>query len=217
MRRTKIVCTLGPATDGEGILRDMLLAGMDVARFNFSHGNHEEQLARFIQLKALREELGMPVAALLDTKGPEIRLGAFQNGAVSVKAGQVFTLTPREVPGDESIATVSFKSLYSDVSVGGHILVDDGKTDMIVREIRGEDILCEVLNDGTFSSHKGVNVPGVHLSMPYLSPQDQADILFGMEQGFDFIAASFTRSAQDIFDIRRLLGENGCPNMKIKS
>lgn len=215
MRKTKIVCTLGPATDKEGVLRDMMLAGMDVARFNFSHGEHEEQLGRLQALKALRDDLKMPVAALLDTKGPEIRLGNFQKGAVSVKAGQAFVLTPRDVAGDETVSSITFKNLYADVSVGSRILIDDGKVEMVVNEIRGEDIVCQVLNSGQISNHKGVNVPGIHLSMPYLSSQDRADILFGVEHGFDFIAASFTRSAQDINDIRQLLDENGGADIKI--
>lgn len=215
MRKTKIVCTLGPATDKEGVLRDMMLAGMDVARFNFSHGEHEEQLGRLQALKALRDDLKLPVAALLDTKGPEIRLGNFQKGAVSVKAGQAFVLTPRDVEGDETVSAITFKNLYADVSVGSRILIDDGKVEMVVNEIRGEDIVCQVLNSGQISNHKGVNVPGIHLSMPYLSTRDRDDILFGVEHGFDFIAASFTRSAQDINDIRQLLDENGGADIKI--
>lgn len=215
MRKTKIVCTLGPATDSAGVLQDMLLAGMGVARFNFSHGTHQEQLVRLQSLKALRTELKMPVAALLDTKGPEIRLGNFSKGKVMLETGQSFVLTPRDIPGDETVASVTFKNLYADISVGSRILIDDGKVEMVVSEIRGEDIICKVLNSGDISNHKGVNVPGIHLSMPYLSAQDRADILFGIENGFDFIAASFTRSAQDILDIRQLLDENGGTGMRI--
>ncbi|MDL2214121.1 pyruvate kinase [Clostridia bacterium OttesenSCG-928-O13] len=215
MRKTKIVCTLGPATDKQDVLRDMALAGMDVARFNFSHGDHEEQLGRLNKLKALREDLKIHIAALLDSKGPEIRLGNFTKGKVILKAGQAFVLTPRDVDGDESVASITFKNLYSDVTVGSRILIDDGKIEMMVKEIRGEDIVCQVLNGGVVSNHKGVNVPGIHLSMPYLSPQDRSDILFGVENGFDFIAASFTRSARDIHDIRELLNENGGGNIKI--
>lgn len=215
MRRTKIVCTLGPATDKGDILKNMMLAGMDVARFNFSHGDHEEQLGRFTRLKKIREELGLPIATLLDTKGPEIRLGNFKNGRVQLKAGQSFVLTARDVEGDESVSSITFKELYQDVSIGRKILLDDGKVEMQVSEIRGDDIVCKVLNEGEVSNHKGVNVPGVQLSMPYLSPQDRSDILFGVEHGFDFIAASFTRTARDILDIRELLDDNGGENIKI--
>ncbi|MDL2218879.1 pyruvate kinase [Ruminococcaceae bacterium OttesenSCG-928-O06] len=209
MRKTKIVCTLGPATDGEGVLREMILAGMDVARFNFSHGTHEEQLARLTRLKALREELGVPVAALLDTKGPEVRLGNFKNGKATIEAGQMFVLTPRRVEGDETVASITFRELYADVSVGSRILIDDGKIEMVVTEVRGEDILCQVLNGGMVSNHKGVNIPGIHLNMPFISGQDKADLLFGIEHGFDYVAVSFTRCARDLYDIRTLLDENG--------
>lgn len=215
MRKTKIVCTLGPATDRDGVLREMILAGMDVARFNFSHGDHDEQKQRLELLRAQRADLGIPVAALLDTKGPEIRLGNFAKGRVTLKTGQSFVLTPRQVEGDESVSSITFKGLYADIAVGSRILLDDGKIEMMVSEIRGEDIVCKVLNGGEISNHKGVNAPGVHLSMPYLSAQDRADILFGVEHEFDFIAASFTRSAQDIHDIRQLLDEAGCTDMKI--
>lgn len=215
MRKTKIVCTLGPATDKEGVLRAMMLAGMDVARFNFSHGDHDEQLIRLQQLRKLQAELDLPVAALLDTKGPEIRLGNFTNGKVLLQTGQMFVLTPRDIPGDETVSSITFKNLYQDVSVDSRILLDDGKLEMIVTEVRGEDILCKVLNGGELSNHKSVNVPGVHLSMAYLSPQDKADLLFGAKNGFDFVAASFTRSARDIQDIRHLLDENGGEKIRI--
>lgn len=215
MRKTKIVCTLGPATDREGILRDMMLAGMNVARFNFSHGNHEEQLGRLNKLKELREELGLPVAALLDTKGPEIRLGNFIGGTATLKVGTSFVLTPREIEGDESVSSITYKNLYQDVSIGTRILLDDGKIEMTVAEIHGEEIICKILNTGIISNHKGVNVPGVRLSLPYISPRDKDDILFGIQQDFDFIAASFTRSAHDILDIREFLEQNGGDDIKI--
>ncbi len=217
MRKTKIVCTLGPATDKEDVLRDMILAGMNVARFNFSHGTHEEHLVRLNKLKKLRKELNIPVATLLDTRGPEIRLGNFKEGSVKLESGNSFTLTTKDVLGDENIATITFKNLYQDVTVGSRILIDDGKVEMVVREIRSQDIVCDVLNNGVISNHKGINVPGVRLSMPYLSPVDRADILFGIEQGFDFIAASFTRTARDVLDIRGLLDENKAEDVKIIS
>ncbi len=215
MRKTKIVCTLGPACDSDEILRDMILAGMNVARMNFSHGNHEEQLVRLNRLKALRKELGLPVAALLDTKGPEIRLGKFANNKVTLTAGQSFTLTPHEVIGDKTIGSISFKNLYADVAIDKRILIDDGKIEMVVTDIKGEDIICKVLNSGDVSNNKGINVPGVHLSTPYLSARDKSDILLGAKHGFDFIAASFTRTARDIQDIRALLDQNGGSDIKI--
>ena len=205
MRKTKIVCTLGPSTDKEGVLRDMICAGMNVARFNFSHGTHEDHARRLAQLQKLRDELDMPVAALLDTKGPEIRLRDFKNGKVQLKAGQTFTLTTREVLGDENICSISYKELPQDVCPGARILLDDGLIALTVNEIDGGDIVCTVKNDGPVSNHKGVNVPDVHLSMPYMTAQDKDDIRFGVEQGFDFIAASFVRSAADVLEIRRVL------------
>ncbi|MDL2252631.1 pyruvate kinase [Ruminococcaceae bacterium OttesenSCG-928-I18] len=215
MRKTKIVCTLGPATDREDVLREMILAGMNVARYNFSHGSHEEHKGRLEKLKTQRTALNLPVAALLDTKGPEIRLGTFAKGVAQLTAGQKFVLTPREVVGDETVASITFKNLYEDVSIGTNILLDDGLIELRVSEIHGEEILCEVLNSGPISDHKSVNVPGVSLSLPYLSSVDRADLLFGVEQGFDFVAASFTRSARDILDIRGLLDANGGEGIRI--
>ena len=206
MRKTKIVCTLGPATDREGVLREMMLAGMNVARFNFSHGTHPEHKVRLDAVKALREELDLPVAAMLDTKGPEVRLRNFKNGSVELTAGQEFTLTTdEEVEGDETRCAISYAALPQDVTVGDTILLDDGLVRLTVLETTSKTIRCRVENDGTMKNHKGVNVPGVSLSMPYMSQQDRDDILFGVEQGFDFIAASFVRCAADIREIRRVL------------
>lgn len=206
MRKTKIVCTLGPATDREGVLREMMLAGMNVARFNFSHGTHPEHKVRLDAVKALREELDLPVAAMLDTKGPEVRLRSFKNGSVELTAGQEFTLTTdEEVEGDETRCAISYAALPQDVTVGDTILLDDGLVRLTVLETTSKTIRCRVENDGTMKNHKGVNVPGVSLSMPYMSQQDRDDILFGVEQGFDFIAASFVRCAADIREIRRVL------------
>ncbi len=215
MRKTKIVCTLGPSTDRGEVLREMMLAGMNVARFNFSHGSHEDHRARLDKLKALRNELHLPVAALLDTKGPEIRLGDFAEGSAVLKTGQKFTLTAKECEGDAHKAPISFKNLYQDVTPGSRILVDDGLIELRVSAVEGEEIVTEVLNGGRVSDHKSINVPGVSLSLPYLSPGDRADLLFGVEQGFDFVAASFTRSARDILDIRSLLDENGGEKIRI--
>lgn len=215
LRKTKIVCTLGPSTDQEGVMRNMIVSGMNVARFNFSHGSHEEHAARLAKLRALRDELCMPVAALLDTKGPEIRLKNFKNGKVTLKAGQTFTLTTRDVEGDENICSITYKELPQDLAPGARVLLDDGLVGMKVDAIQGDDIICTVQNGGPVSNHKGVNVPGTKLSMPYMSAQDRDDILFGIEQGFDFIAASFVRSAADILEIRRLLDSRKCDFIKI--
>ena len=207
MRKTKIICTLGPSTDKEGVLRELIANGMNVARFNFSHGSHEEHLGRLEKLKALREELGKPVAALLDTKGPEIRLKDFKNGTEMLEAGQTFTLTTREVEGTKEICSVTYKDLPQDVQPGGTIMLDDGLIMLHIEQVTDTDIICTVLNSGKIKTKKGVNVPGVHLSMPYLSQKDREDIIFGVQNGFDFIAASFVRTAQDVYDIRNLLNE----------
>ena len=207
MRKTKIICTLGPSTDQEGVLRELVANGMNVARFNFSHGSHEEHLGRFEKLKAIREELGLPVAALLDTKGPEIRLRDFKNGTEMLEAGQTFTLTTREVEGTKEICSITYKDLPQDVQPGGTIMLDDGLIKLQVQTVNDTDIVCKVLNNGKIKNKKGVNVPGVHLSMPYMSQRDKDDIIFGIQQGFDFIAASFVRTAQDVYDIRNLLNQ----------
>ena len=207
MRKTKIICTLGPSTDKEGVLRDLIANGMNVARFNFSHGSHEEHLGRLEKLKALREELGKPVAALLDTKGPEIRLKDFKNGVENLVAGQTFTLTTRDVEGTNEICSITYKDLPMDVEPNGTIMLDDGLIKLQIQTVNDTDIVCTVLNSGKIKNKKGVNVPGVHLSMPYMSQRDKDDIIFGIEQGFDFIAASFVRTAQDVYEIRNLLNE----------
>ena len=207
MRKTKIICTLGPSTDKDGVLRELVANGMNVARFNFSHGSYEEHKGRLDMLKAIRTELGKPVAALLDTKGPEIRLKEFKNGVEMLEAGQTFTLTTREVEGTKEICSITYKDLPQDVHEGGTIMLDDGLIKLAIKSVTDTDIVCEVLNSGKIKTKKGVNVPGVHLSMPYLSQRDRDDIIFGVQQGFDFIAASFVRTAQDVYDIRNLLNE----------
>ena len=207
MRKTKIICTLGPSTDKEGVLRDLIANGMNVARFNFSHGSHEEHLGRLEKLKALREELGKPVAALLDTKGPEIRLKDFKNGVENLVAGQTFTLTTRDVEGTNEICSITYKDLPQDVHEGGTIMLDDGLIKLQIQTVNDTDIVCTVLNSGKIKNKKGVNVPGVHLSMPYMSQRDKDDIIFGIQQGYDFIAASFVRTAQDVYEIRNLLNQ----------
>ena len=207
MRKTKIICTLGPSTDKDGVLRELVANGMNVARFNFSHGSYEEHKGRLDMLKAIRAELNKPVAALLDTKGPEIRLKEFKNGVEMLEAGQTFTLTTREVEGTKEICSITYKDLPHDVHEGGTIMLDDGLIMLRIEKVTDTDITCTVLNSGKIKTKKGVNVPGVHLSMPYLSQKDREDIIFGIQNGFDFIAASFVRTAQDVYDIRNLLNE----------
>ena len=209
MRKTKIVCTLGPSTDREGVLKEMILAGMNVARFNFSHGTHAEHKARLDALKALREELDAPVAAMLDTKGPEIRLKNFAEGSVNLTAGQEFTLTTAEVEGDVHRCSITYGELPNDVKTGDTILLDDGLVRLTVLETTGTEIRCRVENNGVMKNHKGVNVPGVQLNMPYMSQRDREDLLFGVEQGFDYVAASFVRSAADVRELRSLLDKAG--------
>ena len=195
MRKTKIVCTMGPSTDKPGILRQLMENGMNVARFNFSHGDYEEHKGRFDKVRALSKELDLPIACMLDTKGPEIRLGEFKNGVEKLTTGQKFTLTSRSVEGTNEICSVTYKELPHDVKPGGRIMLDDGLIELRIDEVGDTDIVCTVCNDGIIKTKKGVNVPGVHLSMPYMSQRDTSDILFGVEQGFDLISASFARNA----------------------
>ncbi len=215
MRKTKIVCTMGPATDSEAVLRDLMLAGMDVARLNFSHGTHEEALVRMNRIKKVREELDIPVAILLDTKGPEIRIKDFKDGKVTLVEGQKFTLCTEDVEGDENQVSITYPDLPKDVKKGTRILIDDGLIEMEVVSVKSTKIVCEVKNGGAISNKKGVNVPNVSLSMPYMSQKDIDDILFGIEQDVDFIAASFVRTANDVLEIRHLLEKNGGSDINI--
>ena len=215
MRKTKIVCTLGPSTDTPDTLRELMLAGMNVARFNFSHGTHAEQKVRMEKLKRLRRELGLHIAAMMDTKGPEIRLGCFEGGFAELEEGQDFVLTPEEVVGDQTKISISYPQLYQDVKPGTHILIDDGLIDMEVQRLEGKNIVCRVINSGKARDNKGVNVPNTELHMPFISSKDKDDILFAIREDFDFIAASFTRSAEDILEIRKLLKANGRNNIHI--
>ena len=215
IRKTKIVCTLGPSTDKGDVLRQLMQEGMNVARFNFSHGSHEEQKARLDKLVALREELDLPVAALLDTKGPEIRLKELKGGKAELKEGQLFTLALGDFVGDASRVAITYEDLHNDVKAGDRILIDDGLIEMKVVRLDGTDIVCEVINGGMISNKKGVNVPNVELSMPFISETDYNDIVFGIENGFDFIAASFTRTADDILQIRKILEEHDCKSVNI--
>lgn len=215
MRKTKIICTMGPATEVPGVLEALVDNGMNVARFNFSHGDHEEQKRRLDNLKRIRSEKDLPVAILLDTKGPEIRVKNFKNEKVQLTRGQTFTLTAGDEDGDEQFVGITCKELYQDVSIGSTILLDDGLVSMEVKAIDGSDIVCEVQNDGSLSNHKGINVPGVHLSLPYMSAKDRDDILFGIDQDVDMIAASFVRTKEDVLQIRRLLAQNGGEGISI--
>lgn len=225
IRRTKIICTMGPSTEKGDVLRQLIEAGMDVARFNFSHGDHEEQLGRLTKLRELREEIGRPVAALLDTKGPEIRLKEFETGKVELTDGQTFTLTTEDIKGDETRVAITYEGLPKDVKAGDRILIDDGLVELEVTAIKpvenkksdAMDIVCRVLNGGTISNKKGVNVPNVELAMPYISEKDYSDIVFAVEQDYDFIAASFVRTAADVLEIRKILEDNGNRDIKIIS
>lgn len=228
LRKTKIVCTLGPSTDDEKVLRRLIEEGMNVARFNFSHGSHEEQMGRLKMLRKLREELKRPVAALLDTKGPEIRLMEFAEGKVELESGQTFTLTTEEIVGDVNRVSITYKDLPEDIKVGDRILIDDGLIGLEVKKIQAVagakadadgklpmDIVCTVLNGGAVSNKKGVNVPNVELSMPYISEKDYSDIVFAVENDYDFIAASFVRTADDVLAIRKILEEKGGEDIRI--
>lgn len=206
MRKTKIVCTLGPSTDKGNTLKELMLAGMDVCRFNFSHADHEEHLGRLKKVEKLRKELGIPVATLLDTKGPEIRIGTFKdNKKIDLVEGQTFILTTRDIEGDETQVSISYPNLIYDIEVGHRILIDDGLIETVVTKVSDTDITCCVKNGGTISNKKGVNVPGVHLTMPFISDKDREDILFGISHEYDFIAASFVRTADDVKEIRKML------------
>lgn len=217
MTKTKIICTLGPATDQPGILDALIQEGMSVARFNFSHGNYEEHEKRLKELREARTRFQKPIAALLDTKGPEIRVKSFKTGKVELQPDQLFRLCSGEVEGNEEQVSITCQDLYKDVSVGKRILLDDGLIAMQVEAIEGKDIICRVINGGFVSNNKGVNVPEVHLSLPYVSEKDRQDILFGIEKDFDFVAASFVRCADDVLQIRRILDENGGKSIEIIS
>lgn len=211
MKRTKIICTVGPATDKKTVLRALMKNGMDIARLNFSHGTHEEHKARIDTIKNLREELNLPVALLLDTKGPEIRTGVLKDGKkVTLVSGQEFILTTdEEYVGDAEKVAITYKGLVKDVSVGSRILIDDGLIALEVTKCKGSEIVCQVLNGGELGERKGVNVPNVRVRLPGMTEKDREDILFGIENEFDYIAASFVRDAKVIYEIRKLLDENG--------
>lgn len=216
-KRTKIVCTLGPASDKEDVLTQLVENGLNVCRFNFSHGSHEEHKVRLDLVKKVREKLNQPIAILLDTKGPEIRTGQFAEPEVLLEEGQKFTITMNDVIGTKEMCTVSYKDLAKDVVSGDTILIDDGLVGLRVEEVNGEDIICVVENSGIVKNHKGVNVPGVKINLPAITPKDRSDIEFGISQGIDFIAASFVRKASDVLAIREILEENNATDIQIIS
>ncbi len=209
MRKTKIICTLGPASDNEEILRNMMLGGMNVARMNFSHGTHEQHKKRAELFKKVRAELRLPIPLLLDTKGPEIRTGDFKEGQVTLTENNEFVLVNKDIVGDEKSCTITYKELYKDVTKGSKILINDGLVELEVLEIRSKDIYCIVKNGGVLGNRKGINVPGADIRLPALTTQDIADIKFGIENDFDIIAASFVRKASDVVEIRKILEKNG--------
>ena len=215
MRKTKIVCTLGPSTDNEDVLKQLMLEGMNVARCNFSHGVYEEHKKRMDMVKKIRKEVKKPIAILLDTKGPEVRVKQFKDGKVTLQEGQLFTLTSEEVEGTQEKVSVTYNRLYEDLEVGMKVLIDDGLIEMRVEKVEQTNIVCRVINGGIVSNNKGINVPDVNLSMPYLSEKDREDILFGISQDVDFIAASFVQNKEDILQLRRLLDKNGGEDIKI--
>ena len=208
MKKTKIICTIGPKSESTEILRKLMLNGMNICRLNFSHGSHKEHQIRVDNIKKIRKELDLPIALLLDTKGPEIRLGKFSIDEVNLKVGDIYTLTTEDVLGDEKKSSVSYKELPYDVSVGGSILIDDGLVEMKVISKTSTEITCLVKNNGVIKSNKGVNVPNTKINLPSITEKDRDDILFAIENDFDFIAASFVRKPEDVYEIRKILDEN---------
>lgn len=217
MKKTKIVCTLGPTSRQEDVLRQMICKGMNVARLNFSHGTHEYHQETIDMVKRIREEVGVPLAIMLDTKGPEIRTGDFEQEIVELKEGAQFTLTTRDVLGTEEIVSITYHELPQDLEPGNTVLIDDGSIELRVRECTDTDIICDVMNGGMVSNHKGINVPCVHLNMPYMSQVDKDDVRFGVEQDVDFIAASFVRCEEDIKELRNFVDYYGGKNIKLIS
>lgn len=215
MRKTKIICTLGPAVDDEQKLEELIKAGMNVARLNFSHGDYEEQGNRIAMFKKVRDKVGYPVAMLLDTKGPEIRIGKFETGETILKAGDTFTLLNEEIPGDNTKVSVSYKNLYNEIEVGTRILINDGTIEVIAKEIKGKDIVCEVINGGKLSNRKSINIPNSKINLPSMTEKDISDIKFGIQNDFDYIAASFIRTPEDIINIKKVLKDNGGEHIKV--
>ena len=216
-RKTKIICTLGPAVDDQKMMEGLIRAGMNVARFNFSHGDYEEQGARIETFKNARKAVGKPVAMLLDTKGPEIRIGKFATGEASLKEGDTFTLLNEDVDGDNTKVSVTYKNLYNEVTPGTRILINDGLIEVIVEKIDGKDVVCRVQNGGRLTNKKSINIPNSKIQLPSMTDKDKSDILFGIKNGFDYIAASFIRRAEDVINIKKVLKENGGEYIKVIS
>lgn len=216
-RKTKIICTLGPAVDAQEMMEGLIKAGMNVARFNFSHGDYEEQASRIETFKKARAAVGLPVAMLLDTKGPEIRIGKFATGEANLKAGDTFTLLNEDVDGDDTKVSVTYKNLYNEVSVGTRILINDGLIEVIVEKIDGKDVVCRVQNGGRLTNKKSINIPNSKIQLPSMTEKDKSDIIFGIKNGFDYIAASFIRRAEDVINIKKVLKENGGEYIKVIS
>ena len=214
MRKTKIICTIGPASQSPEKIREMIEAGMNVCRCNFSHGSYEEQKNKMMTVVRISEEMKKPVATLIDTKGPEIRLRTFEEEKITLEEGQKFTLTTKDIIGTKDMVSVTYENIVNDVVVGGSVLIDDGLIELRVEEITDTDLICRVVNGGPVSNKKGVNLPGANLSMPFISEQDRKDILFGIDCGFDFIALSFVRSKEDVLEVRKMLDEKRSP-MKV--
>lgn len=208
MRKTKIICTIGPASQNEKTLAELMKAGMNVARFNFSHGTHEEQKGKLECVRKVAAGLGLPIATLMDTKGPEIRLRDIEGGRTELVAGQKFVLTTEEMLGNNEKVSITYKGLVNDVKAGMNILIDDGLIALDIDEITETEIRCTVINGGPISNHKGVNVPGAVLSMPYINEADKSDILFGIECGYDYLAASFVRCKEDVLELRKILNDH---------
>ncbi len=217
MKKTKIVCTIGPASADVEVLKKLMLAGMNVARINFSHGGIEEQRKFIEAVRKAREEVNLPVSLLLDTQGPEIRTGKLEEAPVTLKAGEIFTLVNEDIVGDNTKTTITYKDLYKDVKVGSIILIDDGKIEIDVKEVKGKDIICEVINGGELGNRKSINLPGTHINLPALKEKDIKDLVDGCKEDFDYIAASFIRSKDDVLAIRKVLAENGGKDIKIIS
>jgi len=215
VKKTKIVCTLGPSTDDDSVLRAMIGAGMDIARLNFSHGEREEHGRRIEQIKRVRGEMGLPIAVILDTSGPEIRLKKFEGGSALIETGQTFTLTTDDVMGDKNKVSVTYAGILSDVKPGTRVMIDDGNAELRVEYVEGHDVVCTVVHGELLKDRKSVNLPEVMLSMPYVSEKDEADLEFGISHEVDFVAASFVRGASDVLEIRRILEQNGGHGIRI--
>ena len=215
MKRTKIVCTLGPAVDDPRTLSRVCVAGMDVARFNFSHGDYADQEKRIELFKSVRDELNLPIAMMLDTKGPEIRIGTFSSESVTLKENSIFTLMHDDCKGTAEKVYVNYPTLYTEVNIGSTILINDGLIELRVVEIVDQDIKCRVIHGGNLTNRKSVNVPGLSLNFPLITDKDMDDITFGVKQGFDYIAASFIRKAEDVIAIKELLASLNAPHINV--